>query len=188
MSIAAEVVSNSIKNGILFVLIILIVHFAVKSTVENKGIGSPDGYRKTSSAPREAFNSAPAPTSDADLLNYVFGGVAESTERGVLAEEVKTPTQNNTNITKSTKSVDDVTSGMTGMTGMTGMSVPKQSFESPLPPPLPVDSGLGSEGLSENGFFVVNKFQNESVMCGGSLYPDAPDLQGFDGGSVQFSW
>jgi hypothetical protein len=47
---------------------------------------------------------------------------------------------------------------------------------------------MASEGLTENGYYVVNKFQNESVMCGGSLYPDAPDLQGFDGASVPYSW
>ena len=153
----SEVVSNSLTNGILFILVILFVHFAVKTALERRR-GSKERFGSSLSS-----HAAPVPISDANnaaLLDYVFGGVSNVASNETASDFKK----------------------------FIESPIQKTYVEPPAPPPLPTDTGLGSEGLSEGGYYVYNKFQNESVLCGGSIYPDAPDLQGFDGKSVPFSW
>jgi hypothetical protein len=171
-SIAAEVVSNSIKNGILFILIILIVHFAVKSTVEHKAPRTSKERFQSSSSSSSSSLKPISDANDADLLDYVFGGVST--------------------VASNIASTDNVAAPAPAAIAKTPLppleEIPKTPLDNPAPPPLPESTGMASEGLTENGFYVVNKFQNENVMCGGSLYPDAPELQGFDGVSIPYSW
>lgn len=180
----AEVVSNSIKNGILFVLIILIVHFAVKSTVEHRHSTERFVSSSSSSSSSSRRPIRPVPISDAannaDLMDYVFGGVSNvAAELQTSASEFKKFIESPVAPSASSSSSSPSPSSM--------IPIEKKKVEPPAPPPLPVDTGVASEGLSEGGFYVYNKFQNESVLCGGSIYPDVPNLQGFDGKMEAFS-
>ena len=172
-TMSSSIVSNSIMIGILFVLIILIVHFAVKSTVEHRVpnkehfqssyLSQPSMSSQPSPSSQPSMSSQPSQslgnTNEADLLDYVYGG-----------------------------GVSNIVSTLTPHAPL--VEIPKTQLNThQAPPPLPESTGMASEGLTtDNGYCIVNKFQNEIVMCGGALYPDAPGVQGFDGGaSMPFS-
>ena len=181
-------VSNSLKHGVLFVLVILIVHFAVRNAVDQQQqqhdharaieyqqlqqqqqqqlqqqqqqqqlqppprlLQPPPRLQSESIAPHSQ-HPPPRPSTDADLMDYVFGDAAAP----VPPPAPKAPKK-----------------------GILKTAVPPPS---PLPPLFAPGGGeekgagmSGSELADVGGCMVVGMYDNEKEMCGGKIFDGALD-------------
>jgi hypothetical protein len=155
----SSAVSNSIKNGILFVLVVFIVNFAVRSCTElgdtkqrpeaanKKPAAVPAVAAAAAAAPVAA--TPPQPKDDPELFEYVFGSQGRPTKAAAAAPPLAAPP--------------------------------------PPPPSAEQKAGALSDGNHHNGCMVVGQYPDENVMCGGKLFDDVA-IEGFDGAPQMFSW
>lgn len=183
---SSDVVSNSIKNGILFVLVVLIVHFAARNAIDDRtpteSVASRAFQQGKVVAPFTVLESAPAAASDAsgdgsDLMAYVFG--KKSTEDPRLDPSPPVPQSPEALEAIHGKPMSDYSSTLPP-----APSLPPPPVPEPLTPPIPSGGpGLATsyEPSTSGGCLVVGAYRNENVMCGGALYNDESGLTGFDG-------
>lgn len=195
---SSDMVSNSIKNGILFVLVILIVHFATRNAIDDKiDAAQPPQRSSTMVSPllssvspfvNSTMDPAPIPSTahsssvgdGSDLMAYVFG------EKGDPRLDPSPP------VPQSLETSSRETSPMLdyASTLPPPPSLPSPPVPSPMAPPIPSGGpGLASssDASTNGGCLVVGEYRNENVMCGGALYKDDPMLMGFDGTGSHFS-
>jgi hypothetical protein len=169
---AGALVANAIKNSVLVMLIILILHVAIVHNLAPVPVrnGPPRPQRTTPSATEPASGSAAAAAwpdvaspvasrgggaDDRDLLEYVFGG------GGGGGRDPNSSSSSSSNLSHA------------GV--VPAKSDAKQAPSSPPGlKPKPDDH--------HHGFSVVGTYDGESTMCGGALFDGC--LEGFDGHSL----
>jgi hypothetical protein len=180
-------VSNSIRNGVLFVLVVLCVHYAVRTAVEDRSLLQRPQQTQAPQPPPQhdvvrqhdvAIASTPAPTSpiskqpaasaaaelDPELYDYVFGS------RPTPSQAAQAPAP----------------------------LPPMKAKAAPPAPPAqgPAYSAVAADGSGRDGAapganlsgcMVVGQYADEKGMCGGDLFDGAPGLEGYNSGSSVFT-
>ena len=200
---SAAVVSNSVKNGILFVFVVLIAHVYLKNTLADQ---QSAGVRQTFVLPggqgQARGGQGPPPRPPGSALRPRAAGPAVPPQAMAAAERLLAASDD--------AALFDYVFGAGAKPPPPAVASPAKAESPPLPPaaakamtpvtpvapplsqppPLPTSAtGLGSEGDSQNnGCQVVGVYANERDMCGGQLYADGPGIAGFDGSATHFSW
>ena len=200
---ASSIVSNSIKNGIIFVLLILIVHFAAKNALESdarpavpqqapqagpssfRAPGTPAGAPMptlAASPPSAAVTEShpPPPSASSDSMPLKHPPPPHDHDDALLAYVFGASTPPSPSSTSSSYATL-LAGGAVGAGGAAGAIGAGGLPSSPV-------SAAGSDAAAHHGCMVVGKYNDENVMCGGAIFEGAGGLQGFDGTSSHFSW
>lgn len=154
---------QSLKNGILFGLVVVILHITLKAALE-------EDQRRPELLPEDPDPAAMAAASAA-AATAIAASVTTSALIGVDAEAL------NAYVFGS----EDPTAEAASPPPPAPLPPPPPA---PLPPPPPA-SDAPTEGTA-TGFALIGKYSNESELCGGSILKRGPrersgGLQGFDG-------
>jgi hypothetical protein len=192
---------QSLKNGILFGLVILIFHIAIKATLErdtfDDAMDLPSVVPETRddaeademyayalateavAAAAAKARSTPKDIQDAALREYVFGDDA-------APAQTDTPPQNAT-----TASIDGAgaSTDARAVGAAVAPALPNDKSAPTAPPPTQPTLNPSLEKFAATGSFAtVGQYANESELCGGSMKGSVGgsvgrngDLKGFDG-------
>ena len=200
-------VANSVKNCILFVLMILILHFVAKAQLETGNHGNSAGGRSAGHRPqndelfqdlddpvdRQAARKSPPPppAPEKDLLEYVFGGSSSPSSvdkvnekvNSTANEKVNSNAKVNVNDIKNDSKNDSKYDSKYDSTKKPTSVLIKETMAAE-PPLKPKKSCPLSPDDNHNGLLVVGKYDNETTMCGGKLFDGV--LQGFESGGSMY--
>jgi hypothetical protein len=201
---------QSLKNGILFGLVILIFHIAIKATLERDTFddamdlpsvvpetrddaeaGEMYAYALATEAVAAAAGKArstPKDIQDAALREYVFGDDAAPAQTDTPPQNATTASIDGMEGTGAGASIDGAGASIDGA----GASIDARAVGAAVAPALPNDKSALNPSLEKfaatGSFATVGQYANESELCGGSMKGSVGgsvgrngDLKGFDG-------
>ena len=188
---ATSTVSNSIRNGILFVLVVLCVHFAARTVVDDRNAAAARKQRQSPMSAQQSPMSAQQSLMSAQKSPMSAEQSQESQQH--IKEHMSDVDAAPPPPTADPELYDYVFgSRPPATTSPTTVATPppkKTKKTTPPPPPpsqqpsstLPTEADAAS---STEGFMVIGRYEDEDVMCGGKLFDG---LEGYNTGSSVFS-
>ena len=199
---ATSTVSNSIRNGILFVLVVLCVHFAARTVVDDRSAAAARKHRQSPMSSEQSPRSEQlSPRSE--QLSPMSEQLSPMSEQ---LSPMSGPPPQHQHIKEHMSDVDapppptadpelyDYVFGTrppatTSPATVATPSPKKMKKTAPPPPPpsqqssstLPTEADAAS---ATEGFMVIGRYEDEDVMCGGKLFDG---LEGYNTGSSVFS-
>jgi hypothetical protein len=178
MGNTARQIVSALKNIILVVLILVIVHFLLKSSIadRNSNAAKTDanaGNAKQSNTAADTVNKVTQQKQQMDELKmFVFGGeehADQQPQRGIpLASGAPPPPPPPT-----------VTSTYTDF-------VVAQQQEQQQTPPTPPPTAVANSNNKTRDLSIINQYDNESAMNGGEIF-GGTGLSGYDSHDMTFS-
>jgi hypothetical protein len=195
----SSTVTNSLRNGILFVIIVLCIHFAARTIAEDRNAearsrqfansggqtaaaGSVSASEIAAKAQRPPSNLSPAET-------QLATPVAPTASHGAsLSADPEMDPELYNYVFGSSPPAPPSAPPPTAVVAQQQSRKIKKALSSSQSPPIPAPAAAFPEAVEPDGltdgFMVIGRYEDEDVMCGGKLLGG---LEGYNTGSSVYA-